>query len=331
MSKGLPRTAASWRKQAQDTVAPLDGLLEAATLDFQSGSNFTLKEFLHLRILHRGNLGIKLRLSNPDVMPSHTIDEVVKLLNNNPSFKMLQPTVSPSNFKTWSCKEAVATGNFAIGLELLHSVIEKQAKESPSDEATTKITPRKARHRVAQDPTEDLRHGVSVLNFNPQTPKPKRVGFEDFEQVDASTIEDSPMTIASVDSLKDDEMRKIREKYEKEMFEVIDEQTVNSCLVALIMPLTWILGLHLRVHLDRRAFRVQDSGQGNYLYEARVDGIIVDGKGVVKAFMEVKRDIRAERLDVRMQESAQMAALIHSDKNPLPKGKQRYRVGRKLL
>ena len=324
METVLPPTVAKWKAQAQATVARLDGRLDAATLDFQSGSNFTLKEFLHLRILHRGNPGTKLRQSHPDIMPSRIIKEVITLLDDDPSFKTLERIVSPPNFKTWSCKDAAVTGSFAVGLELLHSVIEREAKNTPSDEAITKITPRKAHYKVAQDPTEQPRYGVSMLEFDSETSKGKRVVVEDFEDDDPE-IENTHMTIASNDSLRDEEMTKIREKYEKEMFEVLDEQTVNSCLVALIMPLTWILGLARRVHLDRRALRVQDSGDGDYLYEARVDGIIVDGRGVVKAIMEVKRDRRSTKKEVRMQEAAQMAALIHMDDNPLAKG-QRYRT-----
>ena len=49
----------------------------------------------------------------------------------------------------------------------------------------------------------------------------------------------------------------------------------------------------------------KNNADGRALYEAQVDGIImdVDGKEIV-SFMEVKRELRGRNKDVRMQEGA---------------------------
>ena len=111
--------------------------------------------------------------------------------------------------------------------------------------------------------------------------------------------------------------------YKQALFEMGDEQTVNSCLVALLIPVAWILGHSRCIHLDRKPLQLR-SRDGNIIYEARVDGVITDSKGsAAKSIMEVKRGLRGSKTDVRMQEGAQMAAFIYSDQTVLGKGKEK--------
>ncbi|KAL6715205.1 hypothetical protein ACLMJK_007469 [Lecanora helva] len=89
------------------------------------------------------------------------------------------------------------------------------------------------------------------------------------------------------------------------------------------MPVAWIIQYDGGVSIDRRAFKLKFPDSDDHLYEARVDGITTDGKGGVRSFMEVKAALRVDRQDVRVQESAQMAAFINNDTNPLSEGQSR--------
>ena len=97
--------------------------------------------------------------------------------------------------------------------------------------------------------------------------------------------------------------------FESAMFEVGDEQTVNACLVNLLLPVTWACEFSKSVHLDRKPFYL--GPEENAFYQACVDGVIIIHDSV-KGFMEVKRGVRGRDSTVRMQESAQMAAYIYT-------------------
>ena len=94
-----------------------------------------------------------------------------------------------------------------------------------------------------------------------------------------------------------------------------DEQTVNACVVTLIIAVARILGSSGRVHLERECFQVlkKHVNDDNALYEAQVDELIMEQtrKDIV-TFMEAKRDLRLSKRNVRMQEGAEMAAFVYS-------------------
>jgi hypothetical protein len=97
-------------------------------------------------------------------------------------------------------------------------------------------------------------------------------------------------------------------KYEEAEVNVRDEQTVNQCLINLMLPITWPLGISGNIDPQRKAFTfVLD---GKQWYEARVDGIVThkDRPTDVLGFLEVKRGRRTHW--VRLQEAAQMVAFI---------------------
>ncbi|MCJ1456284.1 hypothetical protein MMC28_006644 [Mycoblastus sanguinarius] len=114
----------------------------------------------------------------------------------------------------------------------------------------------------------------------------------------------------------DSQTQEAQEKYKRMMFEKGDEQTVNACLVALIMPVEWIFGRSGTVHLDREPQQLRGD-DGELLYKACVDGVIAGTNSVTKSFIEVKRDLRGKDKGVRMQEGAQMAAFIFQDEQDL--------------
>jgi hypothetical protein len=97
-------------------------------------------------------------------------------------------------------------------------------------------------------------------------------------------------------------------KYEEAEINVRDEQTVNQCLINLMLPITWPLGISGNIDPQRQAFTfILD---GKQWYEARVDGIVThkDRPTDVVGFLEVKRGRRTDL--VRLQEAAQMVAFM---------------------
>lgn len=85
-----------------------------------------------------------------------------------------------------------------------------------------------------------------------------------------------------------------------------DEQTVNVCLEMLLMALCWSLDSLNRIRSDRLPLRLP-KGDGEYLYEARVDGLIMhESLNGHQAFIEVKRKLRSGNRAVMRQVTAQM-------------------------
>ena len=94
--------------------------------------------------------------------------------------------------------------------------------------------------------------------------------------------------------------------------ETVHERTfasrIGPAFVKLIVALSWVIGYVGRVHHDRARFSIPKDVETD-LYVACVDGVIMDlEKDKCNAFMEVKRDLRADNSSVRRQIAAQMAA-----------------------
>ncbi|KIX04749.1 uncharacterized protein Z518_05619 [Rhinocladiella mackenziei CBS 650.93] len=91
-----------------------------------------------------------------------------------------------------------------------------------------------------------------------------------------------------------------------------DEQTVNSALVDFLEALTIRHVENASWNIERKAFELGDKKDEGY--EARVDGLLRrQSDGRVLAILEVKPCVRCHhQVDIRMQESAQMAAWISS-------------------
>jgi hypothetical protein len=91
-----------------------------------------------------------------------------------------------------------------------------------------------------------------------------------------------------------------------------DEQIVNTALILFLNALSMRCD-EVTAHwtLQRQSFTV---GIGNEtVYEARVDGFLRSPTGDVKAIIEVKPCVRSQKsMEIRMQETAQMAAWICS-------------------
>ncbi|KAL6715204.1 hypothetical protein ACLMJK_007468 [Lecanora helva] len=212
MSVRLPDTPLSWSFHSSPFNISPNQLLREADLDFRSANKFTKKEFLHLRILYHQSGRDQLRKFNREMLPASTLRDVGELLSTNTSFKGLPSIVSPEKFSTWNRGDAAHTGSFAIGLELLHPVVQAEPKASAPDAPPPpeKIrTPRKTRPPSKLGFPKDLAESVARMNFNQKTPEsvPRRGPVENFED---PFVEDTPTSTAtSSESLLDEEMAKI--------------------------------------------------------------------------------------------------------------------------
>ena len=313
----LPDRKSSWETAAARLNIP-SGLLSAGQA-FRSGSNFSESDFLRLRIIHKSTYARQLFLT---VLPKASVKRMAQALDDSTDIKTLREILPNREcIQNWTSEDARKSGQFSVGLEhlaLIATLPEKDdVDQNPDhDPLSSRIinSPRIRRPvvRFGQIDT-NLSDRLSKLQLDPQTPTKKANVTAD--------MWDTPISLASAStepsflSPKDPDLEATVNNFNREMFQAGDEQTVNACLVALIIPLASILGSRGRVRLDRKPFQVlkKNAVDGRALYEAQVDGIImgVDGKEI-ESFMEVKRALRGRRKNVRMQEGAQMAAFIYS-------------------
>ena len=92
----------------------------------------------------------------------------------------------------------------------------------------------------------------------------------------------------------------------------IDEQIVNTALIVFLSALTLNCpAVKGSWSLHRAPFVAKDTS-GNKLYEARVDGYLINPRGEITAIVEVKPFLREKekKRTIRIQEGGQMAAWI---------------------
>ena len=313
----LPATKSMWATAGERLNIP-PGLLSSGQA-FRSGSNFSESDFLRLRIIH--NIAHAGRLFRTHFSKS-SVRSMTKMLDDSKDIKILREMLPDlDSIENWTNEDARKVGQFSVGLEhlaLIATLTNKDDvdKDSDHDPHSSRIinSPRIRQPvvRFGQSDT-NLSGRLSKLQLDPQTPTKKANVTADIWNTPTSLA--SASTEPSFLSPKDPDLEAAVNSYNREIFQVGDEQTVNACLVALIIPLASILGSRGRVRLDRKPFQVlkKNSVDGRALYEAQVDGIVMDVDGrEIESFMEVKRDLRARKKDVRMQEGAQMAAFIYS-------------------
>ncbi|KAK2801625.1 hypothetical protein FQN50_007686 [Emmonsiellopsis sp. PD_5] len=106
---------------------------------------------------------------------------------------------------------------------------------------------------------------------------------------------------------------------DKEAFpSVSDENVVNTGLVCFASVVTYsINGVKAHWSQERKGYKVGEK-KGTKLYEARTDGhLFLPNDGNSKVIVEVKPMMREESARVRMQETAQMAAWIHVERDTI--------------
>lgn len=318
MADVLPTTIYRWKKATNREAIPA-GLLSSGHA-FQSGSNFSDKDFLRLRILHKSFRAAQLFTAH---LSKASVKEMSQTFDNSQDIQVLRDLLPTwRNIEEWTNDSSRKAGQFAVGLEHL-SIITTPASDDGSQMMSSQGSVssriinspriRKPGYEVAKDNTSLTDH-LSRLNLEPKTPS-KSSGLPLDDWTTPASFPSASTAPALLSPITDD-LQKAIDTWDREMFELTgDEQTVNACLVALIIPIASMLGSRGRVRLDRRPFQVlkKNATDGKALYEAQVDGIIMnkDGKDV-ETFMEVKRELRARKKEVRMQEGAQMAAFIYS-------------------
>lgn len=313
----LPNKKSKWETAAARLNIP-SGLLSSGQA-FQSGSNFSESDFLRLRIIHKSAYAKQLFLT---YLPKSSVKRTTQVLNDSIDIKILREILPNREcIENWTNEDARKSGLFAVGLEHLALIasptMKDDVEQNPDHDALPSriINSPRIRQPVFRfgQSNINLSDRLSKLQLDPQTPTKKANVSADIW--DTPTSLPSASTGPSFLSSKDPDLEAAVNSFDREMFQVGDEQTVNACLVALIIPLASIFGSRGRVRLDRKPFQVlkKNSADGKALYEAQVDGIIMDVDGKeIESFMEVKRELRGRRKDVRMQEGAQMAAFIYS-------------------
>ena len=319
MAPILPGTQADWEDAIENRNISV-GLLSSGHA-FQSGSNFSEEDFLRLRILHT--------ISHPNFLysahlPKASVQNTSKIFNESKEIQALRELLLTSrSISEWTHGDSERANRFAVGLEHLSIIATSSNSEDSEKEASHGTISSRIINspRIRKPPAHlakintDLPSQLSRLNLEPQTPpnKSRSPSADDW----LSPIPfPSASTAPSIPSPKNQDLQEAIDSYKREMLEVTGhEQTVNACLIDLIIPVSSILGSSGRVRFDRKPFQVlkKNATDGKALYEAQVDGLIMGRNGKdVQAFIEAKRDLRAGKKEVRLQEGAQMAAFIYS-------------------
>ena len=268
----LPNKRSMWETAAARLNIP-SGLLSAGQA-FRSGSNFFESDFLRLRIIHKSAYARQLFLT---CLPKASVKRMTQALNDSPDNKILREILPNREcIENWTNKDARKSGLFAVDLEHLALIASPTIKDdvdqnTDHDPLSSRIinSPRIRQPvvRFGQSST-NLSDHLSKLQLDPQTPA-KRANVT-ADMWDTPTSLPSASTEPSFLSPKDPDLEAAVNSFDREMFEVGDEQSVNACLVALIIPLASIFGSRGRVRLDRKPFQVlrKDNADGRALYEA---------------------------------------------------------------
>jgi hypothetical protein len=255
---------------------------------FESGSNFKYESALRLRVLHKVQKFIvdkETKWIKELYIPKTQQREVKKAIQGPHFAKLLQIVARPSG--KWLANDFVDAGCFGTFPSLLNLIGHKTIGEETEASAVTYCcSPVALRTRSHQ----------ALL----QTPTP----VSRFEHL--SLEEDTPETPWAPETPPSGEGSVAW--YEQTEVNVRDEQTVNQCLINLMLPITWPLGISGNIDPKRQAFTFVLNGEK--WYEARVDGIVTnkDRPTDVIGFMEVKKGGRTHW--VKLQEAAQMVAFI---------------------
>jgi hypothetical protein len=304
----LPEDATSWAHIYADLRAEV-----VENTKFESGSNFKYESALRLRVLHKVQkfiVGKEAKWIKELYIPK-TQQRETKTAIEGAHFAGLLKIVRRSG--KLSTSDFMDAGCFSTFLSLLSLIEHRNIGEAESESsAVTYCSPpiakRTRSHQVPpglpQTPTPPTRLKNTSLEEDtpepPQTPTAlinlKNMSLEEDTPETPESPEEPPSGVGSV------------AKYEDAEVNVRDEQTVNQCLINLMLPITWPLGISGNIDPQRKAFTfVLD---GKQWYEARVDGIVThkDRPTDVVGFLEVKRGRRTHW--VRLQEAAQMVAFI---------------------
>ncbi|KAI2814201.1 CAZyme family AA7 [Aspergillus niger] len=145
----------------------------------------------------------------------------------------------------------------------------------------------------------------------------------------------TPSTDLDPDTPADDQKGDPSYKEQRRFPRVSDEDLVNLYLLALASVVTLsVEGVNAHWSPERKGFKVCDEN-GEKLYEARIDGhLFLSNSRETKVIVEVKPVMQDESPRVMMQETAQMAAWIHADRDVIQEDtrvEQRSRIGLQII
>ncbi|KAL9101254.1 MAG: hypothetical protein Q9163_003468 [Psora crenata] len=306
-SDSLPHNFVEWNKEWNLFQSSTQGHL------MHSGSEFTLYDFLRLRVIHRlggrhhGSID-QLHRDHTHVFPQPLIDQARTALNHQDVLDLKKILPDKKAILEWKQKGFIPSGRLAIGLELLYLITTRTrasggvAGESSAPKVLLSPPNTRSRGKNIQAPTSPLAR-LSIQEVeDPYTPIGQKS--RDVPTYDETPAQETP------GSPPNTEIRRIEYDHQRASFVSGDEQTVNACLISLLMGVSHYLRIMGRIHFDRTAFRILKPN-GEPIYTARVDGILRAANGRIQGFMEVKPYIRGLSGEIRMQEAAQMAAFIY--------------------
>lgn len=349
MSDELPRKKFHWKRAASRYDIDHTQSLTAGTA-LVSGSKFKFEHFLRLRVLYVEERTLGALAKYPG-FPRARLEEVKEILREDRDAAFVKTFLqSAKDIETrWSVENAEKSGKFAAALELLHLIAKRTVRSMKDSEdiSDLKVVASPLKTRNMSQSGADHQRLLFPPTADPAPTQESRQTYGEYSSFNDSedSLGMSSLLIGSpeeVISQPGTDLRQAIYDFERSNFTPGDEQTVNAALVALIMALSWSLGHTGRVHHDRAKFSIPKDAK-IYLYSACVDGLIMCLKeDKCNAFIEVKRDFRAENQSVRRQIAAQMAAFIFEQDFPLaeketerktekaPKGKGRKAVAKDM-
>ncbi|KAJ8060119.1 hypothetical protein OCU04_010473 [Sclerotinia nivalis] len=274
--------------------------------NFESGSKFKFESAILLRVLHSqtkitiDKSSSSMRwINDSQIFPAARQLQAEMAVRGQYFEPLLRIVKKFSKDVGWTSKDFIDSGCFGTFLSLL-ALIERNDTNEEDEESAVKYvtTPVAARTRLQQSQRDPY-----------MTPIKKSTRQLHFLGTFTDEMDlDTPSTTESIELPPSGEGSVA--KYEKARIEVQDEQIVNQCLINLLLPISWPLGISGNVDPQRKAYIF--ILQGSKAYEARVDGIVThpNRSTDVLGFLEVKRGHRTN--EVRIQEVAQMVAFMNS-------------------
>ncbi|KAF7856815.1 hypothetical protein EAF04_009578 [Stromatinia cepivora] len=276
--------------------------------NFESGSKFKFESAILLRVLHN-QTQIKSSssmhwINDSQIFPATRRSQAEIAVRGQHFEPLLRIVKKFSQNVGWTSKDFIDSGCFGPFLSLLALIERNDIKETNEESAVQYITtPVAARTRLQQSRRDPY---ITPIKKSTKQLSPLDVLIDEMDLDTPSTTESIELPPSGEGSVA---------KYEKTKIKVQDEQTVNQCLINLLLPISWPLGISGNVDPQRKAYIFVL--QGSKAYEARVDGIVTHpNRNIdVLGFLEVKRGQRTD--EVRIQEVAQMVAFMNSKNNKL--------------
>ena len=132
MASILPETQADWEDAIENRNISVGLLLSGHA--FQSGSNFSEEDFLHLRILYT--------ISHPDFLysvhlPISSVRNISKIFNESKEIQALRELLLTSrSISGWTHSDSERANRFAVGLEHLSIIAISANSEDSEKEAS---------------------------------------------------------------------------------------------------------------------------------------------------------------------------------------------------